>query len=267
MPSSGLKDLILDIVEVHSTFQSCGELPTGRSKLRAKFKVLQHDGQSFLVISDGVRLKLERNLKKIASNSQSEIIPVEFLCRLQDTCIDALKVVLAVSSAKSVETVTDAFTSARIALLIMCGQPNQRKICSDELISMVLSTLHKTRGFVKSLSEKIVGQESKHLEDQTEKTLQILSQFVAKVDVSRYISSIQSLAIHILQLDVCRKTIVKLPKVAATDLIFRIFFHYPDERDCLVTDVLNSVPSNDAICITSCHRMEGRGAWFRCMLQ
>ncbi len=97
MPSSGLKDLIPDIVEVHSTFQSCGELPTGRSKLRAKFKVLQHDGQSFLVINDGVRPKLERNLKKIASNSQSEIIPVEFLCRLQDTCIDALKVVLAVS--------------------------------------------------------------------------------------------------------------------------------------------------------------------------
>ncbi len=123
----------------------------------------------------------------------------------------------------------------------MCGQPNERKICSDELISMVLSTLHKTRDFVKSLSEKIVGQKSKHLEGQTEKMLQILSQFVAKVDVSRYISSIQSLAIHILQLDVCRKTIVKLPKVAATDLIFRIFFHY-----FLVTDVLNSVPSNDA---------------------
>ncbi len=237
MPSSGLKDLILDIVEVHSTFQSCGELPTGRSKLRAKFKVLQHDGQSFLVINDGVRPKLERNLKKIASNSQSEIIPVVFLCRLQDTCIDALKVVLAVSSAKSVETVTDVFASARIALLIMCGQPNERKICSDELISMVLSTLHKTRDFVKSLSEKIVGQKSKHLEGQTEKTLQILK-FVAKVNVSRYISSIQSLAMLILQPDVCRKTTVKLSKVAATDLIFRMFFYYPDERDFLVTDVL-----------------------------
>ncbi len=65
MPSSGLKDLILDIVEVHSTFQSCGELPTGCSKLRAKFKVLQHDGQSFLVINDGVRPKLERNLRRL----------------------------------------------------------------------------------------------------------------------------------------------------------------------------------------------------------
>lgn len=47
MPSSGLKDLILNIVEVHSTFRSCSELLTGRSKLGAKFEFWQHDGQSF----------------------------------------------------------------------------------------------------------------------------------------------------------------------------------------------------------------------------
>lgn len=245
MSSGGLKNLILDIVAVHSTFKSRGEIPTDGSKIGAKFKVLQHDGQSFLVIDNGVRLKLERHLKKIASDSQPEIVPVEFLCRLQEFCMDALKVVLSMSSAESVETITDAFASARIILLTMCGQPNESKICSDELISMVLSTLQKAMGFRQSLSEKIVGQKSKHLEGQIEKTLQILSQFVAKVNVSQYISSIQTLAMHVILPDVCRKTTAKLSKVAATDLIFRIFFHYPEERDFLVTDVLNSVPSND----------------------
>ena len=165
---SDLEDLILGVLAARRSLRSQEDSSV------AYFKVVQDARSSFLILNQDVRQKLEHRL---ALAGEAEIVPVDSLYQLQNICTDALKVILSVRSAKTVETATDAFASARIILLIMCSRPNESELCSDELVSMVLEMLHQTIVVEQSMSDKTRDHELTHLESQTQRTIRTLTQF------------------------------------------------------------------------------------------
>ncbi len=273
-----LRELLQDIFEAEdqSRQDMSGSPVAGASQI---LMPVYREGQEFLVLAPATHVKLEPMLQKVISLQRYSEFPLEQLSRLQGLCEGAL--LLADSSVfhpnslsnsedglkwlQGVEAFDLGLRSTRTILRLMTGSWQEKQICSEELLTKVLSVVKEVVDLcltpivearssgpastifeLASSNKKVVSQ----LLYDANKVMGLLAELLGKVDVAEtVITELEFLATRILFVDNAhseKDSVLGIQKFevlrrTAMDLIAEIFSRYPEQQMFLVTEILTSL--------------------------
>lgn len=273
-----LRDLLQDIFEAHDQSQNSTSdaLPSGGTQF---FMPAYREEHEFLTLTPAIHVKLEPMLQKVISLRRYAEFPLEQLSRLQRLCEGAL---LSADSSdfhpssgvstednlkwlQGIEVFDLGLRSARTILRLMTGGYQEKEICSEELLTKVLSLLKRVIDTcliplvearssgstsavfeVASANKKVVSQ----LLYDANKVMGLLAELLGKVDVAEIvITELEFLATRILFVDNAhseKDSVLGIQKFevlrrTAMDLIAEIFSRYPEQQMFLITEILTSL--------------------------
>lgn len=233
----------------------------------------------FLTLAPAIHVKLEPMLQKVISLRRYAEFPLEQLSRLQRLCEGAL---LSADSSdfhsssdfnaednlkllQGIEGFDLGLRSARTILRLMTGGYQEKEICSEELLTKVLSLVKRvidtcliplvearSSGSTSAVFETVSSNKkilSQLLYD-ANKVMVLLAELLGKVDVAEsVITELEFLATRILFVDNAhseKDSVFGIQKFevlrrTAMDLIAEIFSRYPEQQMFLVTEILASL--------------------------
>lgn len=273
-----LRDLLQDIFEAHDqSRQHTSGLPlTGVTQF---FITAQGEEHELLTLTPAIHGKLEPMLQKVISLQRYAEFPLEHLSRLLGLCEGAL---LSVDSSdfhpssgpsaednlkwlQSVEALDLGLRSARTIVRLMTGGSQEKEICSEELLTKVLSLIKRvvdtyltpivearSSGSASAIFE--IASSNKKLVSQllydANKVMGLLAELLGKVDVAEtVITELEFLATRILFVDNAhseKDSVLGIQKFealrrTAMDLIAEIFSRYPEQQRFLISEILTSL--------------------------
>lgn len=273
-----LRDLLQDIFEAHDqSQQGTSDIPlAGAIQF---FMPAYREEHEFLTLAPAIHVKLEPMLQKVISLRRYAEFPLEQLSRLQGLCEGAL---LSADSSdfhpssgsnpennikwlQGVEAFDLGLRSARTILRLMTGGHQEKEICSEELLTKVLTLVKRvvdtclipivearSSGSASAIFE--IASSNKKLVSQllydANKVMGLLAELVGKVDVAEtIITELEFLATRILFVDNAhseKDSVLGIQKFEALrriamDLIAEIFSRYPEQQMFLVTEILTSL--------------------------
>lgn len=273
-----LQDLLQDIFEAYDqSQQGISDIPpAGAAQF---FMRAYREDHEILTLAPAIHIKLEPMLQKVILLRRYAEFPLEQLSRLQGLCEGAL---LSAESSdfhfspdfspddnlkwlQGVEAFDLGLRSARTILRLMTGGYQEKEICSEELLTKVLSLVKRvidtclipivearSLGSASAMFEiasshrKIVSQ----LLYDANKVLGLLAELLGKVDVAEsVITELEFLATRILFVDNAhseKDSVLGIQKFevlrrTAMDLIAEIFSRYPEQQMFLITEILASL--------------------------
>lgn len=273
-----LQDLLQDIFEAYDQSQQ-GTSDTLPAEAAQIFMRANREEHEILTLAPAVHMKLEPMLQKVILLRRYKEFPLEQLSRLLKLCEGAL--FSAESSdfyfrsdfspddnlkwLQGIEAFDLGLRSARTVLRLMTGGYQEKEICSEELLTKVLSlvkrvidtclvpiiearSLGSTSAMfeIASSNKKIVSQ----LLYDANKVLGLLAELLGKVDVAEsVITELEFLATRILFVDNAhseKDSVLGIQKFevlrrTAMDLIAEIFSRYPEQQMFLITEILASL--------------------------
>ena len=273
-----LKDLLQSIFDAHDQSQQ----ETSAAPLEGAvqfFTPANCEVHESLTLTPAIHAKLEPMLQKVISLQRYGEFPLEQLSRLQGLCEGALKSADmsdfhlspgpnpedSLEWLPGIEAYDRGLRSARTVLRLMTGGWQEKEICSEELLSRVLSLVKKVLDTclipiiearssgstsaifeIASSNKKTVSQ----LLYDTNKVMKLLAELLGKVDVSEIVvTELEFLATRVLFVDNAHSEkdsalgIQKFEALRCTlmDLIAEIFSRYPEQQMFLVAEILSSL--------------------------
>lgn len=273
-----LRDLLQDIFEAHDQSQqgTSDVSPAGTTQF---FMPAYREEHEFLTLTPAIHVKLEPMLQKVISLRRYAEFPLEQLSRLQRLCEGAL---LSVDSSdfhsssgfnlednikwlQGIEAFDLGLRSARTILRLMTGGYQEKEICSEELLTKVLSLVKRvidtcltpivearSSGSTSAIFE--IASSNKKTVSQllydANKVMGLLAELLGKVDVAEtVITELEFLATRILFVDNAhseKDSVLGIQKFevlrrTAMDLIAEIFSRYPEQQMFLITEILTSL--------------------------
>lgn len=273
-----LQDLLQDIFEAHDQSQQgiSDFSPAGATQF---FMPVYHEDHELSTLAPAIHLKLEPMLQKVISLRRYAEFPLEQLSRLQRLCEGAL---LAADSSdfhfsssfnsednlrwlQGIEAFDLGLRSARTILRLMTGGYQEKEICSEELLTKVLSFVKRIidtcliplvearcSGSASALFE--IASSNKKILSQllydANKVMGLLAELLGKVDVAEsVITELEFLATRVIFVDnahsekdsVLGTQKFEVLRRTAMDLIAEIFSRYPEQQMFLITEILASL--------------------------
>lgn len=273
-----LKEFLQNIFEAQDQSQedTSGISPAGAVQF---FMSAYREEHELLTLAPAIHVKIEAMLQKVIILRRYPEFPLEQLCRLQGLCEGAL---LSADLSdfnpnpgsspeddlkwlQGVEAFDLGLRSIRTILRLMTGGWQEKEICSEELLTKVLSVLKKVVDSclipivearssgsgsaifdIASLNKKVVSQ----LLYDANKVMGLLAELLGKVDVAEtVITELEFLATRILFVDNAhneKDSVLGIQKFEALrctsmDLIAAIFSRYPEQQMFLITEILTSL--------------------------
>lgn len=273
-----LQELLQDIFEAYDQSQQgiSDFSPAGATQF---FMRAYREDHELLTLAPAIHVKLEPMLQKIILLRRYAEFPLEQLSRLQRLCEGAL---LSADSSdfhfssgfnpednlkwlQGIEAFDLGLRSARTILRLMTGGHEEKEICSEELLTKVLSLVKRVIDTclipivearssgstfamfeIASSNKKTVSQ----LLYDANKVMGLLAELLGKVDVAEsVITELEFLATRILFVDNAhseKDSVLGIQKPeglrrTAMDLIAEIFSRYPEQQMFLITEILASL--------------------------
>ena len=273
-----LQDLLQDIFEAYDQFQQgiSDISPSGAAQFFVRAHREEHE---ILTLAPAIHIKIEPMLQKVISLRRYAEFPLEQLSRLQGLCEGAL---LSAESSdfhfssdfspddnlkwlQGIEVFDLGLRSSRTILRLMTGGYQEKEICSEELLTKVLSLVKRvidtclipivearSLGSTSAMFE--IASSNKKLVSQllydSNKVLGLLAELLGKVDVAEsVITELEFLATRILFVDNAhseKDSVSGIQKFeglrrTAMDLIAEIFARYPEQQMFLISEILASL--------------------------
>ena len=273
-----LQDFLQDIFEAHDQSQQ-GVSDISSADATQFFMPAYREEHEFLTLAPAIHVKLEPMLQKVILLRRFAEFPLEQLGRLQKLCEGAL---LSADSTEfhpscgsnpedhdkwlqGIEAFDLGLRSARTILRLMTGGYQEKEICSEELLTKVLSLVKRvidtcliplvearSSGPTSALFE-IASSDKKtasQLLYDANKVLGLLAELLVKVDMAEtVITELEFLATRILFVENAhmeKDSVLGIQKFevlrrTAMDLIAEIFSRYPEQQMFLITEILTSL--------------------------
>lgn len=274
-----LLGLMTDILEEEDNLEPDTSGAMSTDTLR--YLVLSGDAEqrSRAMLAPGVYGKLESSLEKVIAGGRFARLPIDQLLRLQKLCEGALSAAestdLTIEAGWSEDDIESwlqrtavaetGLKSARLSLKIMAGGREEKQLYSEELLQSLLEVLKHTvdtcltpvieaRSTGASAETFRTGTSQKKvllvLLHHTSKIMRLLAATLTKVEVAEStITTVEFLITRLIFVEnahVEKDSALGIQKFEAfrrdaTDVLAIIFARYPDQRECIVGEILTSL--------------------------